>query len=610
MKISKLQIQNYRSIRKISISCSSLLTILGPNNHGKSNVLSALEFALSTSAKPAEQDFFAHRKSDDNELWIEMTFQDLTEQEGTTFKRYVLSDGCIRVRKTARLLSSGVEILYNGWLEEPEDEWLRVENVGKYTSREKVQGTPLNDLVGDSGRVSKAMIEEAQQKYIEEHREDLDFKRRLETSPFLGQKNVAGGVLPEFFLIPAVRDLTDEIKIRATTAFGRLMNRAVRDMAERDERFVNAKEQLRTVVDSLNARDDKDTVANELSVLEKGIEKELADWQVKVNIEVAPPELEKLFELGTDVHLDDGVRTTADRKGHGLQRAVIFALLRSWAAALRTERHSKAEGEITARRQSDSVIFAMEEPELFLHPQAQRRLSASLREISEMLGHQVFLCTHSTHFVNLTHYREIAIISKEDAASGSRVRQCTKELFEGDDLHDKKQRFHMAQWINPDRGELFFASRVVFVEGETEKVMIPFIANMMDLFDPGVSIIDCGSKHNLPLYVAIANAFEMPYLVVHDEDPLPDPIPNEWKEDKRQSKRRTFALNQTIADIVNPTLGAIKMLRPDFERENGVSRNQGDRKGKPLAALDHFDGMPIEEIPEVLKDIVKVAYGK
>ncbi len=344
--------------------------------------------------------------------------------------------------------------------------------------------------------------------------------------------------------------------------------------------------------------------------LSKVIESELKDWQVKVNIEVAPPALEKLFELGTDVHLDDGVRTTADRKGHGLQRAMMFALLRSWAAALRKKRNSASEGEITARRQSDSVIFAMEEPELFLHPQAQRQLSASLKEISKTPEHQVFICTHSTHFVDLTHYREIVIINKDNSASGSHVRQCTQELFEGDDVHDKKKRFHMAHWINPDRGELFFARRVVFVEGETEKVMIPFIAKMMNLLDPGVSIIDCGAKHNLPLYVAIANAFKMQYLVVHDEDPLPDQTPNEWDQNKRQSKMKTFELNQTIADIVDPGLGKIKMLCPDFESECGVSRRQGNRKGKPLAALDHFDGRSIEEIPVVLKNLAEVAYSK
>ncbi|MFX8485533.1 ATP-dependent endonuclease, partial [Acinetobacter baumannii] len=60
-----------------------------------------------------------------------------------------------------------------------------------------------------------------------------------------------------------------------------------------------------------------------------------------------------------------------------------------------------------------------------------------------------------------------------------------------------------------------------FVEGETEKVVFPYLANKLGVFDPDISIIDCGSKHNLSLYIAIANVFEIPYLVIHDEDPLP-----------------------------------------------------------------------------------------
>ena len=130
----------------------------------------------------------------------------------------------------------------------------------------------------------------------------------------------------------------------------------------------------------------------------------------------------------------------------------------------------------------------------------------------------------------------------------------------------------------------------------------------MDLFDAGVSIIDCGSKHNLPLYIAIANSFSMEYLVVHDEDPLPEPIPEDWEEDKIRSKQRTFALNEAIADLVNEKLGAIQIMSPDFEREGGVPRSQGERKGKPLAALDHFDSMSVEQIAASMKDLVRAAY--
>jgi len=425
----------------------------------------------------------------------------------------------------------------------------------------------------------------------------------------LGQKNVGGGVLPDFYLIPAVRDLTDEIKVKASTTFGQLLNRAVREMAERDPRFKEARKQLEEVVQSLNVRDDKEQENNQLADLERSIEEELQTWGVKVNIEVTPPELERLFELGTDVHLNDGVKTTADRKGNGLQRAMMFALLRAWAKTLHKEKNSHNQEGPAPRKQSDSVIFAMEEPELFLHPHAQRKLATTLREIAETPEHQVFICTHSTHFVDLEHYKELAIITKRSPEEGSCIRQCVTELFEGDDIDKRKQRFHMARWINPDRGEMFFAKRVVFVEGETEKVLLPFLAQKLSVFDPDISIIDCGSKHNLPLYIAIAKAFEIPYLVIHDEDPLPDPIPDDWNEDTRKARKRTFELNDHIKNLVEAPLGQIEMLSPDFEKVSGVSKRQGENKGKALAALDHFEAVEKSKVPERLRQVVYAAFN-
>ncbi len=609
MRIKKLKVHNYRSIRDLELECLSQVIMLGPNNHGKSNLLSALDFALSTGAKPVEQDFFVYRGERENDFWVEMTFHELTEQEKKTFNKYFLNDGTICIRKTARLQNGSIEVFYNGYVEQASEEWLHADKAGAYTSREKINQTPLKDLVAPSGRLTKTDIENAQREYIEQHRNELKFSRALEKGPLLGQKNVGGGVLPDFYLIPAVRDLTEEIKVKTTTTFGRLLIRAVREMAEDDPRFVKARKSLQDLVEALNAREDLDKQSNPLAKLEKSIEEELQSWGVTVDIEVTPPELERLFELGTDVHLNDGVKTTADRKGHGLQRAMIFALLRAWAKSLRDGKRKEGEEGVVPRKQSDSVIFAMEEPELFLHPHAQRRLAASLREIANTPEHQVFVCTHSTYFVDLEHYKEVAIITKHCPEKGSCVQQCTYDLFEGENIEERKKRFHMAQWINPDRGEMFFAQRVVFVEGETEKVVLPFLAEKLGVFNSDVSFIDCGSKHNLPLYIAIANAFKIPYLVVHDEDPLPDPIPSTWNKDKIQEKQRTFALNQEIIRLVNTPLGRVEMLSPDFEGVSGVSKNQGDKKGKALAALDYFETVDISNIPERLKQIVLAAFA-
>lgn len=606
MRLQSLKIHNFRSIRDLELQCWPMVTLLGPNNHGKSNLLSALEFGLSTSAKPTEEDYYAH--GEDDVFWVEMTFTELTEQERNTFKRYVRSDGTVCVRKSCRRVDGRPETTYNGYVEQPDEPWLKTENAGEYASRDKVGETPLAELVPPNGRITKAHIEEAQRQYIEANHGELHFSESLEAGPFLGQKNIGGGTLPDFYLIPAVRDLTEEIKVKTTTTFGRLLGRAIREMAERDNRFIQVRDQLQDLIASLNDRQPAAAgQPNELAMLEEGIEEELKAWGVTVNIEVTAPDIERVFELGTNLHLDDGIRTPADRKGHGLQRAVIFALLRSWAKVLRAK--PEGEVELVPRKQSESVIFAMEEPELFLHPHAQRRLAASLRDIAQTPEHQVLICTHSTYFVDLEHYQEVAIITKETPVVGSRARQCTAELFAGDDLAERKRRFHMAQWVNPDRAEMFFARRVVLVEGETEKVLLPYLADRLGVLDTNVSIIECGSKHNLPLYIVIAKAFQIPYVVVHDEDPLPDPVPDDWDENKRREKERTYALNAEIADLVEAPLGRVEMVVSDFEAACGVSRTQGKRKGKALAALDYFAALPDDQIPERIRELVQSAYS-
>lgn len=606
MRIKKLKIHNYRSIHELEMECLSMVTLLGPNNHGKSNVLAAIEFCLTTSNKPTEQDFFIGRSNEDNDLWVELTFNELTEQEKNTFKKYVLSDETICIRKTGQLNNGEVVISYNGYIEEPKEEWLRSDKAGEYTSRDTIDKTPLKDIVNPSGRLNKKDIEEAQQNYIKNHRNELIFLRSPENGPLFGSRNVAAGILPDFYLIPAVRDLTDEIKVKTTTTFGRLLNRAVQEMAERNPSFINAFNQLKEVVNNLNDRSNKED-ENRIANIEKSIEEELSSWDVKVNIEVTPPELERLFELGTDIQVNDGVKTTVDHKGHGLQRAMMFAFLRVWSKVL----HDKKENDdnVSApRKQSETIIFAMEEPELFLHPQAQRKLARVLRGIAEAKEHQVFICTHSTHFVDLEHYKEIAIITKYSPNEGSHVSQCITDLYEGDDNDERKRRFHMAHWINPDRGEMFFAKKVIFVEGETEKVILPFLAERLNIFEPEISIIDCGSKHNLPLYIAIANAFRISYIVVHDEDPLPDPIPGDWNENKKKEKQRTFDLNNEIRKLVISNLGEVEVLSPDFEGVSKISKNEGEKKGKALAALDYFGNINESDIPKRLKELLEIVY--
>jgi CRISPR-associated exonuclease Cas4 len=464
----------------------------------------------------------------------------------------------------------------------------------------------LQGALEGGGRFSKQRVQDFQQSYIEAHKADLVFSEVLEDGPLLGTKNVAGGVLPDFYLVPAIRDLSDETKTKGTSVFGRLLQRAVQEMTERDPRFATLRKEMQSLIAQLNARDKVEGQSpSQIALLESALAGELGFWDVSVSIEVTPPEIEKILELGTELHLDDGLKTLAERKGHGLQRAVIFALLRAWAKAVRPVADEGAEA---PRKASECAYFAIEEPELFLHPHAQRQLAQALKDLAVSPEHQVFLCTHSTHFVDLDQYKSIAICYKRQPRSGTDVTQCTEDLFAGEDAKDRKNRFHMAAWVNPDRGELFFARKVILVEGETEKALLPYLAKVLGRFDPDVSVIDCGSKFNLALYIRILNAFKIPYLVIHDEDPLPDPIPADWSDDKRKGRVKAFHENKVIEGHVAPALGSIELLSPDFEGVSGISHNQADKKGKAIAALDTFSMADAKDIPVRLIEVVEKAY--
>lgn len=258
---------------------------------------------------------------------------------------------------------------------------------------------------------------------------------------------------------------------------------------------------------------------HELRSFEESLEAELAPWSTKIDVEIVPPEIDDIFRVGATVWVDDGIRTDVGRKGQGLQRALIFALVRSLAKLTRLEREiPKAsdgeDAEAPSRQASKSSYFVLEEPELYLHPQAQRELFDSLVELSKAES-QVLLCTHSSSFISLDGYRSICIVRKNTLEEGTTIFQCSEDLFA--DASDK-DLFNLTYWINPDRGELFFAKKVVLTEGPSEKTVIPLLAGKLGIFRHDFTIVDCGSKDSIPSYLQLLNKFRIPYVAVYDRD--------------------------------------------------------------------------------------------
>lgn len=552
MKIEKIEIHNWRSIKQTEIYFQDLMVFIGQNNHGKSNILSAILFFFG-EINFSDSDFNVNS----NELYVEIIFKDLDSNDEITFQKYVTNDGCIKVRKTAKK-GGGSE--YHGYCEVPEPDWLREENAGKYTKRNDANLTPLKDFLPLSGHLKKENIIEAQNNYIKNNRESIVFSYFLEENNFLGFKSVAQGIFGNIFFIPAVKGVDEELNVKGKTAFSRLFNKVINEMSSDNQFYKEAKEKIVELSAKLNKNKDGSVNVNrpqQIANLEKKIEEELEKWNTKIDIEILPPNMDEIFKLGTFVYVDDGVSTDVNRKGNGLQRALIFALIKSWA---NIELEEKINNREQRRSSSLSNYFIFEEPELYLHPQAQREMYSSLKTLSSS-GNQMLISTHSSSFINLKEYKTICIVYKNSVEEGTKSVQCLNELFTSS---DEKKNFNLIYWINPDRGELFFAKKVILVEGATDKTVLSYLADKIKVFRYDYTIIDCGSKDNIKNYINLLNKFRISYVAVYDKDNQPG------KNEQALNVANKSSVD--IENIIDSSIGKSVIFENDIEDEIGLTK--------------------------------------
>ena len=583
MKIKTLEIKNWRSIKELKVTAQDLMIIIGQNNHGKSNLLSAILFFFG-EIKHQDLDFFQGAE----ELFVDIEFSELDDQDKKTFEKYVTQQETIKVRKVAYL---GGSFEYKGWIQTCLEDYLKEENAGNYTSRETASSLPFYQYLPPAGRLSKQQIIEAQQKYIQSNIRNLTFSYELEETNFMGLKSVAKGIFGEVYFLPAIKNAADDFASKDTSVFGKLLGEVVETMSQHNEDWQGTKQQLANLFSKfskyINGVENTER-PKQLSDLENELSKELLSWNAYFDIELNIPDIDSVLKSNASVWINDGTRTDIARKGHGLQRAVTIALIQLIA---KRQLQSNQDSETTNRKVSKSRYFIFEEPELYLHPQAQRSLFDSFVELSTS-GNQVILCTHSSNLISIDKYKSIYIIKKENEQYGSKVTQCEEDLFDG----NQKNEWNLSYWINPDRGELFFAEKVILVEGQTDKVILPALADKLGVFKHSYTVIDCGSKQNIPLYIKLMNKFKIPYVSVYDKD---------HQENKsEQAIGAADSATKAILDEINNELGLSVELVNDIEQELGY--NCG-KSGKPFQALKHIKSSEFH-ISESFAEKIRVIY--
>jgi hypothetical protein len=225
------------------------------------------------------------------------------------------------------------------------------------------------------------------------------------------------------------------------------------------------------------------------------------------------------------------------------------------------------------------VIVLMEEPELFLPPQAQRYLYRLLRHVASE-GNQVLYSTHSPAFLNVVRLDELVFTERRPRV-GTLLLQ--PEPLPAD------EEFRAYSEFDSSRSELFLARAAVLVEGLSEKLALPFVFEALG-HDPDrerISIIECGGKGNIPLFARISKTVGLPFIAVHDRDAPPRAEPSEAE---RQ-------LNALIAEVAGDD--RVELV-PDFE---GVAGIHGDRR-KPARAWRRFADLGADTVPDPLARVV------
>ncbi|WP_148575292.1 ATP-dependent nuclease [Nocardioides caldifontis] len=164
----------------------------------------------------------------------------------------------------------------------------------------------------------------------------------------------------------------------------------------------------------------------------------------------------------------------------------------------------------------DSVIFAMEEPEIAIPPHAQRRL---VDFVTRRMG-QAIVTSHSPYVIERFTPESLLVVSRDPSGklSGRPIELPT-------DFKVKRYRENRRQFA-----EAVLARAVLVVEGATEAALIPVVSDVLDadsslgythLDLAGISVFDAGNDSSVPLYAPLFKSLGKPVYGIHDTPTTP-----------------------------------------------------------------------------------------
>jgi hypothetical protein len=298
-----------------------------------------------------------------------------------------------------------------------------------------------------------------------------------------------------FVKIPSVRVASTEAGAGESPSLGRLLDTLeavlVRTGATRSTALQQDFRQKMTPVEAL--------ILDTLNQSAASIRNELPFQEASIEFRLPEPRaaLRGMLEAAV-VESRGDANVPLSARGTGFQSALVMGVLRYVA-----EREAAS---------GANLMFAIEEPEAFLHPQTQRAMASILRDIAKKA--QLLITTHSSVIVDSFEIGRIARLPL--LPDGVELRWRLPALT-------KAQAGRLTRHCSAANSELVFANAVVLVEGEGDRAVVDKLLSHLcrsagGHYALGITVIDAGGVTSIAHLIDLANLFGVRWFALSDGD--------------------------------------------------------------------------------------------
>lgn len=268
MKITRIKVDNFRSLKAVEIDVTRFSVFVGQNNHGKTNLFEAIEWFY--TAKSSPPDYFFNRVPTD---------------------------------------PISVEIVFDGVVETD------IEKLTVEATKTKIR----NLLDGSTSFTVQKTSVDHKRKY---------FVNGVDKGNPTGLDTAINEFIPKLEYVNTKIRLDDVSKYKDKNPIGLMLAGVLTAIIESSAEYQAFKRQFAVLFDSVDSdvRKELDKLGGQV---EGYLQKQFPDG-TKVKFGVNPPQFGDLLK-SFETTVDDGIETKAEDKGDGMQRAIMLAIIQAFA---------------------------------------------------------------------------------------------------------------------------------------------------------------------------------------------------------------------------------------------------------------------------------------